>query len=173
MITLRRQKLGVCGLALFAMLGASGCRNQNVTISPLPAGFCYGEGEGIIVVYQWKDGPVAVICADVGGSSSIGSSFSGPPPVWSAKGTVDAKDGRQFDWLFESTDGKPIKYHVAGQEFDISKGTLFLVRTRGGKTEVEQINRDVSAVQPTAESCKEFAAKNPDVAKLLAKEGDK
>jgi hypothetical protein len=41
---------------------------------------------------------------------------------------------------------------------------------RGGKVEVEQVKLDVSAVQPTAESCKEFGAKNPDVAKQLAKD---
>jgi hypothetical protein len=122
-----------------------------------------------MVVYRWPNGPVVLICGDAGqGSTHAGETFSGPPWVRKQEGAASAKDGRRFEWALEMADGKSVKCRVAGQEFDLAEGSLFLVRTRGGKTEVEQISRDVSAVQPTAESCKEFAKKNADVAELLA-----
>ncbi|HJZ58808.1 MAG TPA: hypothetical protein VKE74_27950 [Gemmataceae bacterium] len=59
-----------------------------------------------------------------------------------------------------------------GKDYDLAKGTLFLVRTKGGKTEVEQLSRDLSAVQPEPESCKTFAQKDPAVSQLLGKGSD-
>jgi hypothetical protein len=169
-ISLKRSTI-VGRLVLATAVVVAGCNAANP--NPSPGGFCLGEGEGIIAVYRWTNGPVVVICGDAGPAMSTGENFSGPPSVRKEHGSASAKDGRKFDWFLESADGKSIKCRVAGKDFDLSNGALFLVRTRGGKVEVEQVKRDLSAVQPTAESCKEFAAKNPDVAKLLAKEGEK
>jgi hypothetical protein len=69
-------------------------------------------------------------------------------------------------------DGRTVKFSLDGKEYDLSKGNLFLVRTKGGKTEVEQLSRDLSAVNPDVESCKDFARKDPAVSKFVGVEGN-
>ena len=114
-----------------------------------------------------------MICSDIrGGQSSAGETISGPPYVRKEKGFKSSPDGRRFDWELETTDGRGIKCRLDGKDYDLSKGALFLVKTKGGKTEVEQLSRDLSAVQAEAESCKDFAQKEPAVSKLLGKGSD-
>jgi hypothetical protein len=139
----------------------------------MPTGFVLGEGDGTVVVYRWADGLVVVICADVTGDGSNSGSFSMPPPRAKSEGSVSAKDGRKFQWVLESKDGKVSTCSIDGHEYDLKDGKLFLVETRGGKTVIAQDKRDVSAAQPTAEGCREFARENKDVAKLLGKADEK
>jgi hypothetical protein len=123
-----------------------------------------------MVVYRWPDGRVVLICADVGGGTGdSGQNNSGPPWVTNDHGSQTAQDGRTFNWEVETTDGRNLKCRVNGKDFDPAKGTLFLVRTKKGQSEAEQVKEDLSAVQPTAESLKEFARKNAAVSKVLAK----
>src|SRR5262245_62244048 len=103
-----------------------------------------------------------MICSDTGeGTTSSKDSSAGPPWVRKVEGFAASKDGRRFDWQLETTDGRSVKCRVAGKEYDLAKGALFLVKTKGGKAEVEQLSRDLSAVQPEVESCKAFVRKDP------------
>jgi hypothetical protein len=49
---------------------------------------------------------------------------------------------------------------------------LFLVKTKGGKTEVEQLSTNISAAQADAESIGDFARKEPAVSKFLGTKSD-
>ena len=114
-----------------------------------------------------------MICGRTGGTStSYTDGLSGPPWVRTVKGSVSSKDGRRVNWQLETTDGRSVKCHVEGREYDLAKGTLFLVKAEGGKTEVEQLSRDLSAVQLEATSCKDFVRKDVAVSKLLGKGND-
>lgn len=109
-----------------------------------------------------------MICSDIqGGASSSGENISGPPWVRKEEGFASSLDGRRFDWQLATTDGRSVQCRLDGKEYDLSKGTLFLVKTKGGKNEVEQLSRDLSAVQPEVDSCKAFARKDPAVSKFL------
>jgi hypothetical protein len=130
------------------------------------------EGSGSVVYLRWKDGPAVMICSDTqGGATSSGDSISGPPWVRKVDGVEASKDGRRFAWQMETTDGRSVKCRVDGKEYDLASGTLFLVKTKGGKTEVEQLSRDLSPVQPEPESCKTFVRQDPAASKLLG-QGD-
>jgi hypothetical protein len=102
----------------------------------------------------------------------MGGRLSGPPPIWKEKGFESSPDGRRFDWQLEKTDGRSVNCQVDGKEYDLAKGTLFLVKTKGGKTEVEQLSRDLSAVKPDTESCKDFARKDSTLSKFLGTGND-
>jgi hypothetical protein len=79
---------------------------------------------------------------------------------------------RRLDWQIERTDGWNVKVRLSGKEYDASKGALFLVKIDGEKTEVEQLAKDVSAMQADPESVKEFARKDAAVSKFLGIKAD-
>src|SRR5262249_15265738 len=110
--------------------------------------------------------------ATEGGTTSSQDSISGPPWGRRVEGFASSKDGRRFDWQLETTDRRGVKCRVDGKEYDLAKGALFLFKTRGGKTEVEQLSRDQSGVQREVASCTAFVRKEPAVSKLLGKGSD-
>jgi hypothetical protein len=161
-------------LVLVGLPVSSGCQQPAASQQPAsPAGLSLAEGGGSVAFLRWKDGPAVMICSDIqGGTSSSRDSVSGPPWVRKVEGSASSKDGRRFDWQLETTDGRSVRGRVDGKEYDLAKGALFLVKTKGGKTEVEQRRRDLSAVQPELESCRAFVRKDPAVSKLLGTGGD-
>jgi len=131
------------------------------------------EKDGTVFFHRWRAGPTVMICCDiVGGRCEIGNSTSGSPLVLKVEGNASAKDGRRLDWKLETSDGRSIKCWVNGKEYDISKGSLFLVKTKGGKMQVEQLNRDLSGIQADEESCRRFVRTDPAMSKLLGADGE-
>jgi hypothetical protein len=156
-------------ITLLMLLMASGCRPSPPTLlQPDSPALSFSDKDGTVHFQRWKDGRAFMLCCDVaGGASSTGSGSSGPPPVWKSQGSVSAHDGRRVEWKLEITDGRNLKCWVNGKEYDLSKGGLFLVKTKGGKTEVEQVNQDLSAVPADVEGCKAYVRKDPAISKLL------
>jgi hypothetical protein len=107
-----------------------------------------------------------MFCADVQhGTSGGGGGTAGP--LYKEQGFIAAPDGRRFDYQLETRDGRSLQCRLNGEEYDLSQGALFLVKTKGGRTEVEQLRRDLSTVQPDPESCKDFVRKDPAVSQFL------
>jgi hypothetical protein len=96
-----------------------------------------------------------------GGSSSTAS------PVYTEYGSASAPDGRAYSWKLETADGKTGKLTIQGQDYDLSKGALFVVRTKGGSVQVLQINRDLSALPDDLFQCHERLLKDAEVMKTL------
>jgi hypothetical protein len=168
-------KRGASEIALLVLLMASGCRFSPppVQLQPESPAISFAEKDGTVHFQRWKDGRAFMLCCDIaGGAGSTGISMSGPPQVWKAEGDVSANDGRRLDWRLELTDGRNLKCWVNGKEYDMSKGGLFLVKTKSGKTEVEQIDQDLSAVPADVEGCRSFVRKDPAISKLLGIEGE-
>jgi hypothetical protein len=120
-----------------------------------------------------------MICSDFNPGSdkkpvqgSIKSSNAYSPLISKEEGVQSSGDGRRFEWLMETADGRSVKCRLGGKDYDLGKGTLFLVKTKGGKTEVEQLSIDVSAVQTDAKSLEDFARKDAAVSKFLAIKAD-
>jgi len=162
------------GLALVLLFSFSGCGQQVGTgkAPPPQNGLCAEINNGTMCFYRWNDKLAVMICADLEGSMRTMGGFSGPPSVRKAEGSVSAQDGRKLEWLLEEKEGQKIKCRVNDKEFDLDYGTLFLVKTKGGETEIEQISQDLSAVKADIESFKEFARKNPAISKLIELEDE-
>lgn len=127
------------------------------------------SGSNASVTYtflRWKGGPTILICSDFGSTSSHGTG-STDDPVHRSWGEHSARDGRRFEWHAENTKSLDVKFTLAGKEYDLSKGMMFLVTITNGETKVQQINRDLSAVQFTAESSQAFIKQDPDINKLI------
>ena len=162
---------GNLSIFLLCLITSSGCTRQQ---PPSPTSLSMAIGSGTLVYYVWNEGrPAVMICSDIqGGAGGLEDHISGPPWVRKEKGYTLSSDGRRFDWQLETGDGRSVNCQVDGKEYDLSKGTLFLVKTMGGKTDVEQLSRDLSAAKPETESCKDFARKDPTLSKFLGMGSD-
>jgi hypothetical protein len=159
------------GQIIVIMLLTLGGRRSSSQPESLPL-ISFSEKDATVFFVGWKQGPIIMICCDIAGAGcGTSDGYSGPPPVRQASGSASARDGRRMDWILERTAGQSAKFWVNGKEYDLSRGTLFLVKTKAGKTEVEQLDRDLSAVQPDQESCKKFAQEDPAVSMLIGAGG--
>jgi hypothetical protein len=119
----------------------------------------YGSWGGKLAVVVWFDTD----------DSSQGFAGEGPAAVY--QGVFAPLDGRRFDWRCRTSDGKTGTLLIDGQEYDMAKGALFLVSTKGGKTGVQQISRDLTPFNPDKESLERLAKEDPDVARFVAEAG--
>jgi hypothetical protein len=160
-------------LSVLALLIASGCKGSPQP-EPGPPVLSFAEKDGTVFFLPWKKVGTIIICCDIpGGAGGTTTSGSGPPPVSKAEGYAIAKDGRRVDWKLEISDGgKSVRFSVNGKEYDLSRGGLFLVKTKADKMEVEQVNEDLSMVPPDIEGCRNFVRKNRRTSKLLGEDGD-
>jgi hypothetical protein len=85
-------------------------------------------------------------------------------PVWS--GSLSA-DGSGYTWQIEWIDGKSAKVRIDGIEYDSSQGAVFVIKTKGDKLKVRQMNRDLSVVPFTHQGCWEFLNKDVEILKEL------
>lgn len=162
---------------LLLFVAFSGCRQQPVEIPR--SGASAAIGDGTVIFVRWKDGPAVMICSDFNPRSdkppvqTSGQSGNATAPlIAKEEGFQCSGDGRRFDWSMETEDGRSVKCRLDAKEYDLANGTLFLVKTKGGKTEVEQVTKDLSAVQPDATSFEEFARKDAAVSKFLGFKAD-
>jgi len=158
--------------ALMLLLVFIGCSPKIVTKNapPSPSGLSQAIGSGTITFYRWDDQPTVMICSDIqGGSKSLNDYFTSVPPtrIHKSDGHLTSQDDRKLEWRLEKKDGDKCKCRLNDKDFDLDEGILFLVKTKGGETEIEQISRDLSDVKLDAESVNAFARKDSVVSKFL------
>ncbi len=151
-------------IVVLLVLALSGC----VRSTPPGASTAGGEvGEGAYTFMQWKEGLTILIWDDIRGSHSNHGSGSSSDPVFRQSGQAESPDGRSYSYQVETEDGITARFTIDGKAFDLSQGTLFLVKTRGAETNVRQLSRDLSEVPFTNEALREMAQSDPDVAALI------
>ena len=116
----------------------------------------------------WKAGGLAfLIVTDFVGSSRDRGSGNGVGPE-KYEGQQKARDGRKVEYQCETADGKTGTMTINGSSYELGKGTMFLVSTRGGKVEVRQVKRDLRKVEPDQESVEKLLKDAADVASFFA-----
>jgi hypothetical protein len=120
------------------------------------------------VYTAWGDGPVLVIWCDLAGNRSSPSlSGLGARPLGSL-GYV-AAGGRRMDWQCDSADGKTGSVIIHGcVRYDLALGNVFLVRTAGGRTQVDQLRRDLTKDRTTPENLAALAKEDAVVRAFVA-----
>jgi hypothetical protein len=150
-------------IALLA-LSLSGCAYKSTPPGPGAAG---GQYEGAAFSFlRWKEGLAIVIWHDLESFTSHGSG-STTDPVYRLQGSAESRDGRHVDWVVETDDGKTARFWIDDTRYDLSAGALFVITTEHDRTNVMQLERDLSGVQPNYESCVAFARNDPDLTRLI------
>jgi hypothetical protein len=129
-------------VALAAWLPSSGCRGHSWgggTVSQ--GGFKEGVAYNYSITSLTHDGRVFFVLAADG---TTGGSMTASE---NTRGTLHAADGREVSWSCATPDGTGGTVTVAGQQFDLAKGAVFLVSLKGNQTKVEQLAVDMSRLQ--------------------------
>lgn len=143
---------------------ASGCQQSTPPGADMVAA---KVGQASYTFLHWKEGLRVMIWFDMAAQISGEGSGSTDDPVHRVMGHAAASDGRRVDWRLETENGTTATFSIAGQTYDLTEGTLFLVRTQGGDVRVQQLSRDLSGLQPTNESCAAFAETDTDVNRFI------
>jgi hypothetical protein len=136
-------RLSVVAITLSACLLAPGCAGSHSWGGGSEGD--HGSKEGVRFDYDiislTCDGRVFLVLAVDGGSGG-GTIISEK-----TQGTFYAVDGRTIPWSCTTRDGAAGTVTIAGQEFELGKGAVFLISLKAGQTKVEQLAVDMSKLQ--------------------------
>ncbi len=122
--------------------------------------FMYWD-EGLAIMI-WHD-----FLGDSGTSSINGGGLFTPDPMYKLEGYAESRDGQRFEWDVQTRDGKTAQFWLDDTPYDLSQGTVFIVAKKSGQTEITQLKRDLSHIQPDHASCVEFAQRDADLAPFI------
>lgn len=104
---------------------------------------------------------------NVKGSHHSGGSGSTDNPVHTARGSAGNVDAGGYQWQLETMDGKSANCRINGTDYDLSKGGLFVITTKGEQAEVNQLKRDLSTIPFDTDGCREPLVKDTEIRKAL------
>ena len=88
-------------------------------------------------------------------------------PVHTETVTVGSPDAGGYECRLETKDGKTAICRINGKEYDLSNGTLFVIKAKGEQVEVHQLKRDVATIPFDTNDCKEPIQTDAEIRKLL------
>jgi hypothetical protein len=110
-------------------------------------------------VYYWSErGLRLMIWHDAAEVSLVTETSGTARPARRLSGRATTGGQPLFDWEIETTDGRTARFRIDGIVYDLNEGAVFLIRSEGGRIEVDQLQRNLSIVQPDAEAVAHFAA---------------
>jgi Tol biopolymer transport system component len=129
-------------------------------------------GQASYLLIDWEEGLRILIWDDIpyGGHGSASSSSTSDPP-FHQEGSAQSADGRSYEYSLETIDGQQADFTIDGIPYDLKQGNLFLIRTTGGATQVEQLDIDLTSLSPTNAGIEDFGRKVPQIAVLMAGSG--
>jgi hypothetical protein len=152
--------------ACLAIAGLAGCAPRiTAPAADVAAGAIEGTGYRFL---RWKEGLAIMIWYDFRGDSGSSSTSNGgglgAPSTYTIHGYAESEDGGRFEWEVETSDGETARFRLDGESYDLSEGTLFIVRMEHGRADVIQLERDLSGVEPNHASIVAFARGDADLA---------
>jgi hypothetical protein len=155
--------------AVFAGFGLllclSGCGKRSTP--PAPSTIITSAPGLKITFLRWKEGLMVLFVDNVKGSPHSGGSGSTDSPVHTASGSVGNVDAGGYQWQLEATGGKSANCRINGKDYDLSKGGLFVITTKGEQAEVNQLKRDLSTIPFDTDRCREPLVKDVEIRKAL------
>lgn len=156
-------------LLVIAILSlAAGC-NTGPTSSPPGGASIVSSGLGFNFTYEhWNEGLSVLIIDDLAGSHGSHGSGSTAKQVYTADG-YGGNDPQSYKWHLETSDGKTAKFQINATDYDLSNGSVFVVRWKDGRAEVQQFKRDMSTIPFEAFKCREALDKDAQIQKALGR----
>jgi hypothetical protein len=168
MVPAGRTAVRLTCLALLVVLIATAVVACGGRSTPPGASKTLGSAEqGGYLFLRWQEGLEMMIWHDLTGEGTASSVGFVAGPFYIERGAAHAADGRSLAWEVQTRDGRAGEAQIGGDRYDLAAGTLFLVTTQGGTTEVRQLSRDLSAVPLDHDGILAFAWTDPDLAAFL------
>jgi len=152
--------------SLGLLIAGAGCISRNATPGPEQIG---SSGAGMSLTFlKWKEGLMLLMVDDIDpGSHHSAGSWPTNNPVYSGSGSAASADGRGYKWQLETKDGMAATFRIDGKEYDLSKGTVFVIKAKADKVDVHQLKRDLSSVPFDGGRCREYVNKDAEILKAL------
>ena len=115
-----------------------------------------------IKMLQWKEGLTVLFVDDSKGMHSSKGSSSTASPVHTSTGSAGTPETGGYNWQLDATEGKTATCKINGKEYDLTQGTVFVIKSRGNVADVHQLKRDLSGPLNT-----ERIEKDAEIRKLL------
>ena len=131
---------------LIFVLSAFGCNESptgatgQVNIGQTSCVYCAIGNTNKLVLVVWIDEPDRQPARGIGGAAPLHGEFR-------------LRTGGKLTWNCSSRDGKSGNVEIAGRDFDLDKGGLFLISNKEGSTKVEQL--PIETVGGTIQSANE------------------
>ena len=140
MNTLRLLALAACAAAIGCDAGPQqgrGVHQVSWSISTADGPSVPGLDDACVLFGTYGDAAALTIWSD-GPGASFGAGFDKSRNATHYSGTVASQDARKIEINAYTTDGKTGDVTIDGQKFDLANGSLFLVKTADGETQVQQ-----------------------------------
>jgi hypothetical protein len=119
--------------------------------------------------HYWQEGLAILFWHDfVRGGEGCTGSGSTEDPVYRLECNVESGDGRSFGWKVHTQDGKTADMWIDGQRYELTQGNMFLVSPGEAGLQVEQLQRDLSTLEPSNDAILAIASNDPDVVNFIA-----
>src|SRR5262245_47185349 len=161
--------LSLCFSLLFLLVDQSHGQKKEPDKAPpltLTGGGSTSVGPTSVDFKRSTKGLALVIWWDAVGPSESGSE-SGllGSNAW---GSVTTLNGKKITWAWKGAREKGGDFKLNGKPYDLAKGTLLLVSTKGGEVRVTQLDVDLSKVEPKENGIQALAKKHEKLAKFIA-----
>ena len=118
--------------------------------------------------HYWDEGLGLLIWHDFSyGAESCSGTGSTEDPIYRLACSVQAQNGRRFEWEVYTSDGVQGDFTIDGIQYDLDQGMLFLIRTAGSVTQVEQLDLDLSGLSPTNAGIEDFGRQTAEIARFM------
>ena len=163
-----RNMMPVITITVLICVLCCGCKPS---ATPLGPNSTFGEvGQTSYLLLRWRDGTSVMMWFDAQSLTAHGSSSSGDT-THRQTGSVTSPDGRLVEWVVETSNNTSITLKVDSTQYDLAQGTLFLMKTRSGQTQIQQLVRDLTNIEATREGCLALAETDPDVSEFVRASG--
>ena len=75
--------------------------------------------------------------------------------------------GYDFFWQIKTEDGRTAQFSINNQSFDLANGTVFLVSTVDGQTDILQLQRNLSGVAANDQGVTQFSLADPEISQFI------
>lgn len=120
-----------------------------------------------ITFLRWKEGLSVLYVDDVKGGHRSGGSGSTRNPVHTATIVAGSPKSGGYECKLESKDGKSAICRINGKDYDLTKGTLFVIKSNEEKAEVHQLKRDLTIIPFDEKTCRKPIQEDEEIRKLL------
>jgi hypothetical protein len=120
------------------------------------------------LLLDWPEGLRILIWDDIfEGDHHNHTESATDDPIFYQSGSARSIDGRTYEYSLETMDGLQADFTIDDSLYDLDQGKLFLIRTAGGATQVEQLDLDLSGLSPTNAGIEDFGRQTVEIAVFI------
>ncbi|MCO6043935.1 hypothetical protein NG895_08450 [Aeoliella sp. ICT_H6.2] len=167
MSTFKNQLRG-CVLASSVLAFAISIPGCGTKTTPPGADIIRQTAPGMNITFlRWKQGLTVLFVDDVEGGHNAGGTGSTENPVYTATVAAGSPETGGYKCVLETKDGKTAICRINGKGYDLSNGTLFVIKAKGEEIELHQLKRDLTTIPFDVKKCKEPIQKDAEIRELL------